>query len=106
MTNIGIRLQSIRLLTDACQSFTDNCVAGMEPDVESIAAHVESSLMLATALNPHMGYDNAARVAKKAHAEGMTLKQAVIDLGLATTEEFDTWVQPHRMVGIIDPRKE
>jgi fumarate hydratase class II len=99
-------LQSIRLLTDACQSFTDNCVAGMEPDAERIAAHVDSSLMLATALNPHMGYDNAARVAKKAHAEGMTLKQAVIDLGLATAEEFDRWVQPHRMVGIIDPRKE
>ena len=99
-------LQSIRLLTDSCQSFTDNCVAGMEPDAERISAHVESSLMLATALNPHMGYDNAARVAKKAHAEGMTLKQAAIELGFATSEEFDTWVQPHLMAGIIDPRKE
>ena len=99
-------LQSIRLLTDACLSFTDNCVAGMEPDADSIAAHVESSLMLATALNPHMGYDNAARVAKKAHAEGMTLKQAAIELDLATADEFDTWVQPHLMAGAGDPRKE
>jgi fumarate hydratase class II len=99
-------LQSIRLLTDACRSFTTNCVAGMEPDLERIAAHVESSLMLATALNPHLGYDNAARVAKKAYAEGITLRRAAVDLGLATAEEFDAWVQPGRMAGVVDPQKE
>ncbi len=99
-------LQSSRLLTDACRSFTDNCVAGMEPDVERIATHVESSLMLATALNPHIGYDNAARVAKMAHAEGITLRQAAVALGLATADEFDSWVRPHRMAGVADPPKE
>ncbi len=99
-------LQSSRLLTDACRSFAENCVAGMEPDVERIAAHVESSLMLATALNPHIGYDNAARVAKMAHAEGITLRQAAVELGLASADEFDSWVQPRRMTGVIDPPKE
>jgi fumarate hydratase, class II len=99
-------LQSSRLLTDACRSFTANCVAGMEPDAERIAAHVESSLMLATALNPHMGYDNAALVAKKAHAEGVTLGEAAVALGLSTAEEFDSWVKPHRMAGVLDPSKE
>ncbi len=99
-------LQSSRLLTDASRSFAENCVAGMEPDVERIAAHVESSLMLATALNPHIGYDNAARVAKKAHAEGITLRRAAVDLGLASAEEFDAWVQPHRMAGVVEPPKE
>jgi fumarate hydratase class II len=99
-------LQSSRLLTDASRSFAENCVAGMEADVERIAAHVESSLMLATALNPHIGYDNAARVAKKAHAEGITLRRAAVDLGLASAEEFDAWVQPHRMAEIVEPPKE
>jgi fumarate hydratase class II len=99
-------LQSSRLLTDACRSFTDNCVAGMEPDVERIATHVESSLMLATALNPHIGYDDAARVAKRAHVEGITLRQAAVALGLATADEFDSWVQPRRMAGLVDPPKE
>ncbi len=99
-------LQSSRLLTDACRSFAENCVAGMEPDLERIAAHVESSLMLATALNPHIGYDNAARVAKKAHAEGVTLRQAAVELGLASAEDFDSWVQPHRMAGVVEPHKE
>jgi len=99
-------LQSSRLLTDACRSFAENCVAGMEPDVERIAAHVESSLMLATALNPHIGYDNAARVAKMAHSEGITLKEAAVELGLASADEFDSWVQPRRMTGIVEPPKE
>jgi len=99
-------LQSSRLLTDACRSFAENCVAGMEPDVERIAAHVESSLMLATALNPHIGYDNAARVAKMAHFEGITLKEATVELGLASADEFDSWVQPRRMTGIVEPPKE
>jgi fumarate hydratase class II len=99
-------LQSSRLLTDACRSFADNCVAGIEPDAEIIASHVEASLMLATALNPHLGYDNAARVAKKAHSDGITLKQAALALDLATEDEFDAWVQPVAMTGVTDPDKE
>jgi len=99
-------LQSVRLLSDACLSFADHCIAGMEPDPSTIAEHLASSLMLATALNPHLGYDNAARVAKKAHAEGTTLKQAAVSLNLATEDEFDAWVRPEVMAGITDPSKE
>ena len=90
-------LQSIRLLGDSCRSFADNCVSGIEPDRERIAGLVERSLMLVTALNPRIGYDNAARVAKKAHAEGITLKQAAVELGLLTAEEFDELVRPDKM---------
>jgi len=99
-------LQSVRLLADASRSFADNCVAGIEPDRVKIAAHVESSLMLATALNPHLGYDNAARIAKMAHSEGITLRQAAVALGLATAEQFDSWVRPAAMTGIANRRKE
>jgi fumarate hydratase class II len=99
-------LQSVRLLADGCRSFADNCVVGMEPNLPRIADHVESSLMLATALNPHIGYDNAAEVAKKAHAEGITLRQAVVDLGLATGDEYDRWVRPRSMAGLEDDRPE
>jgi fumarate hydratase class II len=93
-------LQSVRLLGDACRSFADNCVAGLEPNLERIDQHLASSLMLATALNPHIGYDNAAKVAITAHADGLTLKQAAVALGLATEKEFDEWVRPRRMAGI------
>jgi len=95
-------LRSIRLLADASRSFADNCVAGIEPDLERISDHVESSLMLATALNPHIGYDAASKVAKKAHAEGITLRQAVLDLGLADADDYDRWVRPRSMAGISD----
>ena len=95
-------LQSVRLLADASRSFADNCIAGIEPDDRVIAEHLESSLMLATALNPHLGYENAARVAKKAHTNGITLRQAAQDLGLATGEEFDEWVRPAEMTGMPD----
>ena len=95
-------LQSIRLIADACVSFADNCVAGIEANEERIAELMGNSLMLVTALNPHIGYDNAAKVAKKAHAEGTTLKQAAVALGLLTEEQFDQWVRPEEMVG---PRK-
>jgi fumarate hydratase class II len=95
-------LQSVRLLADASRSFADNCIAGIEPDDRVIAEHLESSLMLATALNPHLGYENAARVAKKAHSDGITLRQAAQDLGLATGEEFDEWVRPAEMTGMPD----
>ena len=91
-------LQSIRLVADAATSFTDNCVAGIEANRARIRELLENSLMLVTALNPHIGYDNAAKVAKKAHAEGTTLKQAALSLELLTEEEFDQWVRPEAMV--------
>jgi fumarate hydratase class II len=90
-------LQSLRLLGDACRSFTDNCVSGIEPNSVRIAEHVDRSLMLVTALNPKIGYDNAAKVAKKAHTEGITLKEAAVALGLLTAEEFDELVRPDKM---------
>lgn len=91
-------LQSIRLLADSARSFTDKCVTGIEPNTDRIAYLMENSLMLVTALNPHIGYDNAAKIAKKAHAEGTTLKQAALDLALLTEEQFDEWVDPSTMV--------
>ena len=90
-------LQSVRLLGDACRSFADNCVSGIEPDRNRIAELVNRSLMLVTALNPTIGYDNAAKVAKKAHAEGITLKEAAVALGFLTAEEFDELVRPDKM---------
>ena len=92
-------LNSIRLLSDACESFTDNCVAGIEANENNIKKHLENSLMLVTALNPHIGYDNAAKVAKKAHAENKTLKEAAVELGLLTAEKFDELVRPEKMIG-------
>ncbi len=92
-------LQSIRLLADACVSFTDNCVAGIEPDVDRIQDLMKQSLMLVTALAPHIGYDSAAKVAKKAHAEGITLREAAIALDLVRGEDFDRWVRPEAMIG-------
>ncbi len=92
-------LHSIRLIGDAAVSFTDNCIAGIEPDAERIAKLRDDSLMLVTALSPHIGYDNAAKVAKKAHAEGTSLREAAKALGLLTDEQFDEWVRPENMVG-------
>ncbi|MEO8231229.1 MAG: class II fumarate hydratase [Ignavibacteriota bacterium] len=92
-------LNSIRLISDACSSFTDHCVVGIEANKVNIKKHLENSLMLVTSLNPHIGYDNAAKVAKKAHKENTTLKQAVIELGLLTSEKFDEVVRPEKMVG-------
>ncbi len=92
-------LQSIRLLADAANSFTDNCVVGIEANRDRIGKLVSDSLMLVTALNPHIGYDNAAKIAKKAHKEGTSLKEAGRELGLLTDEQFDQWVRPERMVG-------
>ena len=92
-------LQSIRLISDSCESFTDNCVVGIEPNERNIKKHLNDSLMLVTSLNPHIGYDNAAKVAKKAHKEHKTLKEAAIELGLLTTEKFDEVVRPENMIG-------
>jgi fumarate hydratase class II len=92
-------LQSIRLLADACESFTDHCVVGIEPNHERITDLLNRSLMLVTALNPHVGYDNAAKIAKKAHADGTSLKEAALALGLLTAEQFDEWVRPQDMLG-------
>jgi fumarate hydratase class II len=91
-------LQSCRLLADGCDSFREKAAAGIEPDRVRIRENLERSLMLVTALNPHIGYDNAARIAKKAHAEGTTLRQAALALGLVTAEQFDEWVRPEKMV--------
>ena len=90
-------LQSLRLLADAARSFTDHCVAGIQANKDRIDELMRSSLMLVTALNPHIGYDNAATIAKKAHAEGTTLKEAGVALGLLTAEQFDEWVRPEKM---------
>lgn len=92
-------LHSIRLLADACESFDEHCAGGIEPNKPAIDRHLKNSLMLVTALNPHIGYDNAAKVAKKAHAEGTTLREAAVALGLLTGEEFDQKVRPEKMIG-------
>lgn len=92
-------LTSARLIGDACVSFTDNCAIGIEPNTAFIKRHLENSLMLVTALNPHIGYENAAAIAKKAHKEGSSLREAAIALGLLTNEQFDAWVKPEEMIG-------
>ena len=92
-------LQSIRLLADSCRSFNDHCVVGIEPNKTQIEKHLNGSLMLVTALNPHIGYDNAAKVAKKAYQENTTLKESAMALGLLTADEFDEKVRPEKMTG-------
>ncbi|MEM5460963.1 MULTISPECIES: class II fumarate hydratase [unclassified Paraburkholderia] len=92
-------LQSVRLLADGAHSFNDNCAVGIEPNHERIDTLLNESLMLVTALNPHIGYDKAAKIAKKAHKEGTTLKASALALGFVTEQQFDEWVQPKDMVG-------
>ncbi len=94
-------LQSARLIGDACVSFNDKCAIGIEPNLPMIAQHLENSLMLVTALNTHIGYEKAAKIAKTAHKENKTLKQASVDLGYVTEEQFDAWVKPGDMVGTM-----
>jgi fumarate hydratase class II len=91
-------LQSARLLSDAMRSFNDNCAVGIEPNLAVIKQHLERSLMLVTALNPHIGYENAAAIAKLAHQQGLTLREAALQSGLITAEKFDEIVKPERMV--------
>jgi fumarate hydratase class II len=88
---------SIDLLTDACHRFTEFCVEGLEPDYEQIEHHLNNSLMLVTALNPLIGYDKAAQVAKKAHKERTTLRESALALGFLTAEEFDRAIDPAAM---------
>ena len=94
-------ITSARLIGDACESFNDHCAVGIEPNHPVIKEKLESSLMLVTALNTHIGYENAAKIAKKAHKEGTTLRTAAIELGLLTTEQFDDWVKPEEMIGSL-----
>lgn len=93
-------LQSIRLLSDGCRNFQTHCIADLQPDAAKMAEHLERGLMLVTALNPHIGYDKAAEIAKKAYAEGSTLRQAALQLGYLNEEQFEQWVQPRTMLGI------
>ncbi len=92
-------LQSVRLLADGVVSFNDNCAVGIEPNRERIEQMLGQSLMLVTALNPHIGYDKAAEIAKKAYKDGTTLKEAALALGYVTAQQFDQWVRPEDMVG-------
>jgi fumarate hydratase, class II len=92
-------LQSLRLLADGCRSFEEHCVRGIEPDEARIRELLERSLMLVTALSPHIGYDRAAEIAKKAHREGSTLREAALALGYVKAEDFDRWVRPELMIG-------
>jgi fumarate hydratase class II len=94
-------LQSARLLGEACVSFNDNCAVGIEPNLSFIKKNMENSLMLVTALNTHIGYENAAKIAKKAHHEGTTLKESALALGLVTSEDFDNWVDASKMTGSL-----
>lgn len=94
-------LQSATLLADACKAFNNNCAVGIEPNHARINEHLQNSLMLVTSLNTHIGYENAAKIAKKAHKEGKTLKEAALELGMLTAEQFDEWVVPSKMIGSI-----
>jgi fumarate hydratase class II len=92
-------LQSVRLLADGMKSFDAHCARGIEPNRERIDELLKRSLMLVTALNPHIGYDKSAAIAKKAHREGTTLKEAALALGYVTEAQFDAWVRPEKMIG-------
>ena len=91
-------LTAAKLIGDACNSFNDHCAVGIEPNHEVIKKHLENSLMLVTALNPHIGYENAAKIAKKAHKENKTLREVAVELGLLTSEQFSEWVVPEKMI--------
>jgi len=93
-------LQSARLIGDACVSFRENCVEGIQANPEAIQRHLNNSLMLVTALNPHIGYEKSAEIAKKAHKGHTTLKEAALSLGYLTENEFDEWVNPSKMTGL------
>jgi fumarate hydratase class II len=98
---ISALLQSATLIADACKAFSDNCVAGIKPNLERIEENLKKSLMLVTALSTHIGYENAARIAKKAHTDNSTLKKAALELGLLTEQQFNEWIVPEAMIGPI-----
>ncbi len=95
-------LHSIRIISDSCYSFSDKCIVGLKANREKISQHLENSLMLVTALNPHIGYDKAAKIAKNAHDNNLTLRQSATQLGLVSNDEFDEWVKPEQMIGPSD----
>jgi fumarate hydratase class II len=99
-------LQSIRLLADGVRSFTDRLVVGIRPDRERIETLMQGSLMLVTALSPHIGYDRAAEVAHEAHRSGKTLRETAVAMGVVTAADFDRWVRPEAMVGEGDKAEE
>lgn len=92
-------LRSIRLLGDGCKSFVHNCLVGIVPNEKRISELLNNSLMLVTALNPYIGYDKAASIAKNAHKKGLTLKQSALELGYVTEQQFNEWVRPENMLG-------
>jgi fumarate hydratase class II len=92
-------LHSARLLADGVESFREHCVVGIEPNLPRIAQYLRDTLMLVTALNPHIGYDNAAKIAKTAHKSGKSLRETALELKLCSGEQFDSWVKPEEMVG-------
>jgi fumarate hydratase class II len=92
-------LESIELIADGCHMFNDHCAAGIEPNRQRIAEHLGDSLMTVTALNPHIGYEKAAKISLLAHREGTSLRDAALKLGFVTAEEFDQWVKPEQMTG-------
>ncbi len=94
-----VLLQSCRLIADGCDGFRERCAAGIAPNEARIRENLERSLMLVTALSPHVGYDAAAKIARQAHATGKTLREAALELGLVTAAQFDEWVRPEQMVG-------
>jgi fumarate hydratase class II len=96
---INAFLQSSRLLADGCRSFEEHCARGIEPNEARIKQLLERSLMLVTALAPHIGYDRAAEIAKKAHRDGVTLREAALALGYVSAADFDRWVRPETMIG-------
>jgi len=99
-------LQSARLIGDACQCFTSNCVVGLKVNRDRVEELMNASLMLVTALNPHIGYDKASEIAKKAHKAGSTLKEAAVASGYLTAEQFDQWIVPSDMIGPSPAKKQ
>jgi fumarate hydratase class II len=91
-------LESIGLIADACRSFEEHCARGIEPDMRRIKEHLDTSLMLVTALSPHIGYEKAAKIAMAAYHEGTTLREAALRLGYVTADQFDAWVKPEDMI--------
>jgi fumarate hydratase, class II len=99
-------LDSIQLLAEAIRSFHDRCAKGIEPNEKRIREHLDNSLMLVTALNPHIGYEKAAQISLKAYHEDITLREAALELGFVTGEQFDEWVRPEDMTHSLSPQSE